>query len=324
MTFHNLLGADVGRIMLANLHHMVTQAVLPPDLRDSAIKDIYAQLAVLPPGANADDMKAAIGNAIFVEDPLYHCRSHEWPDEDHRFAMVLDFRKVQRLLQQVRLRLEPRLPRLQGVFAAARRSDAKPAAMRDAADVLNTYAVGLGGISITDPNRVLWGTRLEEVDKLISETDADPGLGRSQRARRLRDVLGLVHIDFPPGMLERHLFLFRSEGTLAELRNSPTYYSCARPTALDGFTNPRFCQPHLIPWPRGWGMTIDVTGGACQVGLPEVVMNSLPLERFRCEYMGEVRGASFGPHAAYLALLTQPALDAVAMAANLDSIALAA
>lgn len=310
--------------MLANFHHMVTRAVLPDDVRDSALRDIHERLAALPTSASAEEMKEAIGKALFVEDPLYHTRSHHWPDEDHRFAMVLDFKKVQLLLQAVRRRLEPRMPHLQGIFQAARRPDARPAAMRDALALVNRFASGLAGITITDPNRVLWGARLDEVERVIAETDADPALGRLARAGRLRDVLGLVHIDFPSGRLERHLVLFRSQITLAELRSVPTFFSCARPSALDGFDNRRFCQPHLTRWPHGWGMTIDMADGGFEIGLPEIVMNALPLERFRCEYLGEVSDAAFGPDSEYLRLLAPPPPAAAAMADDLDGIAMAA
>jgi hypothetical protein len=319
-----LLSHDVGRIMLANFYHMVEGNIVSEDIRNSALKKIHVTLSAISPPVSTDSLKSAVCAALFVEDPLFQVRSTQWPDENHRFAMVLDFVKVQLILKQVRRRLEPRAPHLQGVFRAALRPDANSGAMRDALEVINSYADGLQGLAISDPNRVLWGTKLYDAEAAIAAAIADPVYGLGKIAQRLRDLLGLIHIAFGPGRLERHLVLFRSKVTLTELRDEPTHFSCARPSALDGFDNRRFCQPHLKPWPDGWGMTIDLANYGCAVGLPEIVMNALPLNQFRCEYLGEVEENKFGNDADYLTVIAPPATDLSAVADKLDLLAIAA
>lgn len=318
MTFRNLLGNAVGRIILANLHYLVDDNLLDDELRDAALSRLHGELTILSPGATADQLTDAFSRALHVSDPVFQVQSTEWPDEDHRIAMVLDFTRVRAILAQILRRIQARDAAQATRIRAILRPDVRGAPIADAAAVINELSPGLSELTLSDPNRVLWGARVDEVDRILHETAADHARGPRLRARRLRDVLGLIHVNPRKRDLARHLFLFRSEHSLSKIRARPTHFSCARPSTLDGFDNRRFCQPHLQPWQSGWGMTIDIDANRCSVGLPEIVLSPLSLYHFQCEYVGKITGAAFGPDEEYLAMLAPPPLKAAAMASKLD------
>jgi len=318
MTFHNLLGDPIGCIMLANLHFTIEQALVPVELRDKAIAALHDQLALLAPTSSGKELKDAFSRALHVEDPFYQIQSTDWPpDEDHRIAMVLDFRKVQSVLRTLKRWALQRQPSLKARFLTALVPDPQKDAVLEAIRLINELAPN-SDMTIAQADRVLWGTRYEEIERVMVAMRADPTATLDHCAKRLRDMLGLVHIDFGASDVERFLILFYSVSTVADIRGR-TNFACARPSTFDGFDNRRFCQPHLISWEPGWGMTIDIADADCGVGLPEIVLNPLGLRHFQCEYLGEVVHANFGGDDKYLDLLAPPPPIAKHMADALDA-----
>ena len=184
---------------------------------------------------------------------------------------------------------------------------------------MNAYRDGLEELTISNVNLLIWGTPLDVLDSAIN----DPTLPADKRASRVRDALGLVHLNPGPMDPERHLFVFRSNQTLAAIRALPSYFSVARPTTLDGFDNHRFCQRDLGGRLPGWGNTVDVGSGICRTGFPEVVLTPMSVSHFTCEYLGKLSAAHFANDTRYLGLLAPPPAHFANMAAHLDAIATA-
>jgi len=229
--------------------------------------------------------------------------------------MILDFGKVKGILRTIQRRLDDSYADESKRIDTLCRRDVGASIIPDAAALINALSPALRELTLSDPNRVLWGTSAVELESAIARFQADPAIGPDGLAGRLRDLLGLVHIDPKPRCKTRHLFLFRGRFTLAEIKNRPTLFRSSRPSVLDGFDNRRFCQPWLkIPWENGWGMTIDIASGGLGIGLPEIVVNPLSLCDFDCSYLGEVPNSWFGPDKDYLTMLSgkAPALDVIA------------
>lgn len=313
MTFHRLKAVPTGAIVLVNLHYMIADGLLDARLRKSALRSMKRALGRTSATPDAGSLKRALQSALFVERPVYQVGSIQRPALDKAVAMVVDFGRVRGLLRSFGRRIDD--DGLLGRIDALCRSDVDRSDIPNAADLINLLAPNIREITLKDPNMVLWGASVPALDAAIATFMADPAIGAAGLAGRVRDLLGLVHIKPARRSRSRHLFLFRGNQTLETIRQRPTLFRCARPSTLDGFDNPRFCQPHLAtPWEHGWGTTIDIAARRLAIGLPEVVVNPLSVCEFTCSYLGEVPDSAFGTDRAYLAVLARhaPALDDIA------------
>ncbi len=313
MTFHRLKNDPTGAIVLVNLHYLVTDALVDRRLAKSAFRAIKRSLGATAPTAGKDELKLALQAALFVDHPIFQVQGVQQPKLDKAVAMVVDFGKVRGMLTTL-LRRETDLALISELDSILR-PDVDRGDIPKAADLINRLSPKLRAMTLNDLNQVLWGASVPALDAAIVGFRSDPAIGQAGLAGRLRDLLGLIHIKPRRRRRTRHLFLFRGRRTLEAIRGAPTSFRCARPTTFDGFDNRRFCQPTLTtPWEDGWGMTIDIAGNGLAVGMPEVVVNPLPVADFECSYLGEVPDANFGSDADYLDLIATgvPPLDDIA------------
>ncbi len=313
MTFHRLKNDPTGAIVLVNLHYLVADGIVESRLAKSAFRAIKRILSATGPSAGKKELKRALQAALFVDRPIFQVQGTHRPKLNKAVAMVVDFGKVRSLLRSLIRREEDAAVRSQ--LDSIIRPDVDRRDIPKAADLINLHSPKLRALTLNDLNQVLWGTSLPDLDAAIANFLADPAVGQAGLAGRLRDLLGLIHINPRRRCRTRHLFLFRGKETLETIRSTPTSFRCARPSTFDGFDNPRFCQPTLVtPWEDGWGMTIDIAGNNVAVGLPEVVVNPLPVADFDCSYLGEVPDPAFGPDADYLNMIAigGPSLDDIA------------
>lgn len=319
MSFQKLVGNPKSRILLANLHDMAYSSLLGPLVQKTALKSLHSKLLTLSSNPQHKSVLKAFGSTLHADGVNYKILSEETPAETERIALVVDYSKVRKVLVQAIRRIRTSNPSEHAVMQTALSSRASTLALRNAAGAINRLKLGLGGLTINDVYQVIWGTPLDCVDALLS----DPSVPPDSRANRLRDVLGLIHLAPGPIAPERHMFVFRSDLTLAQIRSLPSHFEVARPTTLDGYDNHRFCQKDLGGRRPGWGNTVDIAAGNCCCGFPEVVLTPMSISHFTCEYIGELAPTSFASDGRYFSLLAPSPPDSRAMAASLDALATA-
>lgn len=320
MSFKTLLSSDAAKIILVNLHYTAMHSILPDDVRDKALTEIHARLGLLSDPVDIDAIKEVFGDVIFRSGFEFQLRAVQRPSEDERAGAVVAFDKVKTLLRQIHKAIFRDHPDRAATIQVILHPHAPSATVAEAAPLINEFVPLLAGRTFSDANRIWWGAPLSDIEPILTASDPAAGArGIADKAHALRDRLGLCHINPGLGDVDRHLFLFRTRMTLAEIRSAGQVFASARPSTLDGFDNPRFSQRLFRrPWRDGWGMTVDLTGGGFGVGLPEMIATQISLSSFECAYVGELTGSDFGPDRAYLATLAAGG-DVEAMAEELDA-----
>ncbi len=298
MGFDRLLANDRGRILLVNLAETCRVKLLPAKLHKTALQRIQTGLEQLTDSPTEDDLLKVFRSAILTTAARMQVKGMECPDADTKLCAVLSFDKIRGLLEKVAMRFPDETSKIDIIIEG----DAPDKTVAEAAKLLNRVAPRAGDLSLSEWGTIFWAAPEQEIDRLVASCapDAPP----MQVARALRDALGLIHMDFHLGHPNRHLFLFKATASLSEI--DPQHaLTASRPTTLDGWDNPRFCQLLLPPAPffGGCGMTVNIASWKVEPGAAEVVCTPIPMRYFECSYIGPVDRSEFGTDADYLEMI---------------------
>jgi hypothetical protein len=300
MGFDRLLAHDRAKILLVNLAETQRRKLLPKTLRKPVLKEIHKGLAALGTRPTPEEILQVFKNVVFRSATRLQAKGVERPADDTTLAAVVSFDKVRGLLEKVLFRR----PDLKSQIDAIIAPDAPDATVSKAAGIINRHSPRMSTLSLSEWGTIFWAAPTEEIDRLLSICAA--GSNPMQVARFLRDSLGLIHMKFDLTHPDRHLFLFRAKASIANIVADEDFI-VTRPTTLDGWDNPRFCQPLLPPAPfqDGCGMTVDIADYKCSPGAAEVVCSALPIKFFDISYLGPVDKSSFGSDSDFVDLIRE-------------------
>lgn len=298
MGFDRLLAHERGHILLVNLAETCRVELLPPEVRKPVLKRLESGLASLRPTPAEKEILGVFREVILSTAARMQVKGVEGPDEDIKLSAVVSFDKIRGLLEKVRMRFPDRTGLIDAILA----TDAPDATVARAATLLNEIGPRALDLTLSEWGTLFWAAPMQEIDRLF--TSCPPAASPMARARAIRDALGLIHLDYTLGDPNRHLFLFRATRSLAEI--DPDHATnVSRPTTLDGWDNPRFCQPILPPAPfcHGCGMTVNIAEWQVEPGAAEVVSTPIPIRFFECSYIGPLDKSEFGPDSDFLKMI---------------------
>lgn len=300
MGFHRLRGHDRGHILLINLAEMSQAGLLPTPLHKPALRSIRDELAKLSGKPSGDEVVDAFGRAILKTAARMQVKGVESPPANTVIAGVMSFDKIRGLLEKIAQRFPTLVTQIDGIVA----SDAPDATVAKAADIINRVAPRASDLTLSEWGTIFWAAPAQEVDRMLA--GCPPGAPPTAIARSIRDTLGLIHMDYNLKHPNRHLFLFRAQKALTEI--DPIHkLTVSRPTTLDGYSNPRFCQAILPPAPffNGCGMTVNVANWLVRPGAAELVCTPIPVHFFTCSYIGPVDKSEFGPDSDFVKMIVR-------------------
>lgn len=165
-----------------------------------------------------------------------------------------------------------------------------------AAEAINKYARTNVPVRLSGAFNIVFMTSTARFDRIVPDYHS---LSGAARAKRVRDVLGLVQVaplkDKPPPAL----FAFRTLVPASVLMSGARI---ARPTTVDGFDNSRFKQfwEHAELEPDGGGMTVCMAR-PFSPGSSEFVATAMLLkDQLTCEYVGTVTEPTTGTDPEFL------------------------
>ena len=298
MGFERLLGHDRGHILLINLTEMCLGGLLPTKLHKQALRKIRDELVQLSGPLTTDDYVDAFSRAILKTAARMQVKGTQSPPQDTVIAGVMSFDKIRGLLEKI----AQRFPYLEDRIDAIVAPDAPDATVAKAAALINSVALRASDLTLSEWGTIFWAAPVQEIDRVI---DICPmGSPPMTIARFLRDALGLIHMEYTLKHPNRHLFLFRAKESLGEI-DPIQKVTVSRPTTLDGYSNPRFCQAILPPAPffDGCGMTVNIANWDVEPGAAELVCTPIPVHFFECSYVGPVDKSEFGTDADYVKMI---------------------
>jgi hypothetical protein len=221
----------------------------------------------------------------------------EEPPDATLLCAVVEFGAIQSILRFIKsVDKGKSYPRIDNALAR------KPTlrAIAGAADIINQAANDMGALLLARERNIFWATTATAFTNM--EADAQTK-GVSCPCTEFRNILGLGHIEPYSRTRPRAMFVFEALRPLAAMRKE---FRVARPTTIDGFSNPRFRQIWgLPPRSQGSGVTVHLKAGFGD-GAPEFVATAIPIRgNFRCRFLGNLSSSAPGTDDEFLDYLKQ-------------------
>jgi hypothetical protein len=280
-----------GKILLVNAYDLLQAGLLTPRKLRLALRGLRRTLHSLPDKhedkqlisslAALRNSVASLFQAIANEGPPDHLTIAAVRTFDDVKAMLTEIQKVHKEDRRIRAALAPKPPE---------------SAIRLAAEALNEYIPRMPALALGIPFNLFWATTREAITSIEGKS------ATGDVANRIRDRLGLCHIEPDNRGRRPHIFVFEGLRPLREMRREADF-RVSRPTLIDGFDNPRFRQltKHCRGAIQGCGLTVDLDRGMFADGAPELVATKIPMkDNFRCRWIGEVSSMASGTDDVFL------------------------
>jgi hypothetical protein len=289
------MNQPLGQIIIVNTNAMVKDQLLSPADRRLVIRGLKEVAATLAPTFKEAELVNGLYAAMKDHANRLQIAGVQCPPSNLHITAFRGWADIQAILEGIQ-RVEKKSRIVKNALATPKTD----ATYEAAAQAINQYAATMPSLLLQGMYKSIYYTISAEADDV--ETKAKTS-GKNV-AEELRNKLGLVHIKGGTGPAGTPLFAFRSMHPISAFSSG---FRIARPTIVDGFSNPRFRQG----WPpsdilqQGGGRTVDIELPNFAPGCSEFVATAVPIkDNFECSYVGLVQSARSGDDNLFLDYIT--------------------